>query len=115
MAVKEIELCRNCLHPVAHEHIGDPSGKVSSINGGFCKEQVTVLPKIVVHCRVEHITLEPMAGGFPDFADQQDIRLDFLDGFPEGSPEAIIHLAGNIQTPAINTKFLYPVASTLQK
>ena len=70
-----------------------------------------MLPEIIIHGGIEHISLEPMSGTFPNLANQQSLRVCCLHRFPEGTPEAVIHLAGHIQPPAVNMELLYPVSA----
>ena len=113
MAVQQIQLRRGDLQLVAQEHVRDPSGKCKGIHTAPGEKQLAMLAEVIVHGRVEHIPLQPVPCRLPDLTDQECLRLHGLHRLAEGTPEAVIHLAGHIQPPAVNVKLPYPVGSHL--
>ena len=110
VAVQKIQLRRNHLQPVTHPHVGNAPRKIRRVDGLLGKKQLAVLSEVIVHGGVEHIALKPVSGTLPDLADEQGLRVHFLDGPAESPPEAVVHLAGYVQPPSVDAEFRHPVA-----
>ena len=111
MAVQQIQLRREHLQPVAHEHIRNTPGEFCCVDALFGEKCAAVLPEIVVHGGIEHVPLKPVTGTLPHLTDQQRFRILAFDRTAERPPEAIVDLAGHIQPPAVNAVFPYPVSA----
>ena len=111
MTVQKVQLRREHLQPVAHKHIRNAPGKGRRVNALFGEKRAAVLPEVVVHGGVEHISLKPMPGAFPYLADQQRLRVFAFDRAAERPPEAVVDLAGHVQPPAVNAVFPHPVSA----
>ena len=111
VAVQQIQLRREHLQPVAHEHIRNTPGEFCCVDALFGEKSAAVLPEIVVHGGVEHVPLKPVTGAFPDLADQQRFRILAFDRTAERPPEAIVDLAGHVQPPAVDAVFPHPVSA----
>ena len=68
-----------------------------------------MLAEVVVHRGVEHVPAQPVPRGLPHLADEQDVGIYGLYGAAEGPPEAVVHLAGHIEPPAVYAELLHPV------
>ena len=111
MTVQKVQLRREHLQPVAHEHIRNAPGKGRRVNALFGEKRTAVLPEVVVHGGVENITVQPMLGSFPHLTNQDTLRLFFFHRLPKCPPEAIVDLAGHIQPPSVNAVFPHPVSA----
>ena len=59
------------------------------------------LLEAVVHYSVELITLEPLGGIVPDFADDIGVGFHSLYGAAELRPKTRCYLVGNVQSPSV--------------
>ena len=113
MAVQQIKLRVQYREFIPHPHIGHAGIKFCCIDTLLGKETAAMLAEVVVHGGVEDITVQPMLGSFPHLTNQDTLRLFFFHRLPKCPPESVVDLAGNIQTPAVNSKFPHPIAAHL--
>ena len=79
MAVEQVELRRDHLLAIAHQHVPATAGKGAGVDALLGEKAPGMLAEVVVHRRIEHIAVQPVPGGLPYLAHQQAIGLDRLD------------------------------------
>ena len=109
MAVQQVHLYPGELLPVAHDHAAAAGGKACCVQASLSKEAQAVAAEVIIHGGIEHIPGQPVACRLPDLTDKQCVGIGGLDRLAEGAPEAVVHLTGHVQPPAVDLEFLHPV------
>ena len=70
-----------------------------------------MLSEVIIHGRIKHVSIKPVISCRPYFTNQYCICLFGLNCLSECSPEIIIYLICDIESPAVYIKFSNPVSS----
>ena len=89
--------------------------QVSEKRGGIHLPGGGQIPHIaaerIVHDGIPFVTFQEIPGEMPDFTDDQGVRADRLDFFPETFPEGMADFIRHVQAPAIDAALLNPIGS----
>ena len=79
------------------------------------KEITTVLPEIIIHGGIKHVSVQPGLRALPYLPYHNTLRIFLMSSPMEISPKSPIHFICHIQTPAIHLKFPNPITAYFHK